>query len=156
MYGYTPEHAASSQMAFMVYFGSPMVAKFDKEKGVFVKATDAYLWDKFFLVVRSFAFLGLLYSVFLTFPETFPQFGIEYDEAEWYSLGHLFSRTNFKNSFLYAGMSATLLLAISISIHLYFLILPSFCWTGTPSSSYQLFFSSLWQRVVTVVTSSHH
>jgi hypothetical protein len=110
MYGYTPEHAASSQAAFMVYFGSPMVAKFDKEKGSFVKATNAYIWDKFFLVARSFAFLGMFYSVFLIFPETLPQFGIDYDEEEWYSLRHLFSRKNFMNSFLYTGMSATLLL----------------------------------------------
>lgn len=116
MYGYTPEHAASSQMAFMVYFGSPMVAKFDKDKGCFVKATNDYLWDKFFLVVRSFAFLGLLYSVFLIFPETFPQFGIDYDEVEWYSLGHLFSRKNFKNSFLYTGMSAAFLLVKQIVV----------------------------------------
>ena len=80
-----------------------MVARFDKEKGEFVKASKEYLWEKFFLVSRSFAFLGLVYSVFLTFPEHLPQFGIDYDEAEWYSLGHLFSKKNMKESFLYTG-----------------------------------------------------
>ena len=103
MYGFSPEHATKSQRSFMVYFGSPMVAKFDKESGKYVHASREYLWEKFLLVGRSFAFLGLVYSLFLTFPDRLPQFGIEYDEAEWYSLGHLFSKKNMYDSFLYTG-----------------------------------------------------
>ena len=87
----------------MVYFGSPMVAKFDKENGKYLQASREYLWEKFFLVARSFAFLGMVYSLFLTLPEHLPQFEIKYDETEWYSLGHLFSVKNMYDSFLYTG-----------------------------------------------------
>jgi len=103
MFGFSPEHATKTERAFMVYFGSPMVAKFDNEKGDFVKASNAYLYDKFFLLVKSFLRLGLMYSVFLMFPQVFPQFAIDYDETEWYSLGHLFSFKNMRDSFCYTG-----------------------------------------------------
>jgi len=104
MYGFSPEHAITSQRPFMVYFGSPMVAKFDKEKGEFVKASNDYLWEKLFLVARSFAFLGMVYSIFVTFPEYLPKLGAEYDEAEWYSIGHLVSKKNMYESFLYTAI----------------------------------------------------
>ena len=81
MYGFSPEHAIKSQRSFMVYFGSPMVAKFDKENGKYLQASREYLWEKFFLVARSFAFLGMVYSLFLTLPEHLPQFEIKYDET---------------------------------------------------------------------------
>jgi hypothetical protein len=97
MHGFSPEHSSQSPKAFTIYFGLPMVAKYDKHTKEFVKATPEHIQSRFWEVIRSYAYTGSIYTLYLMFPDKFPQCGGAY-EPDYFSPRFLFSLRNVRDA----------------------------------------------------------
>ena len=102
MHGFTPEHALLDAKAFTIYFGLPMVAKYDKHMKEYVKATPSYIWRRMWEVIFSYASTGAVYSVYLMFPDYLPTPGTIYNE-HYFSLSYLLSPLCIRNAAFYCG-----------------------------------------------------
>lgn len=102
MHGFTPEHALLDAKAFTIYFGLPMVAKYDKHMKEYVKASPAYIRRRFFEVVMSYVTTGAVYSMYLMLPDYFPTPGKVYTKHYW-SLSYLLSPLCIRNAKWYCG-----------------------------------------------------
>jgi hypothetical protein len=100
MHGFTPEHALHSANAFMIYFGLPMVAKYDRYLKEYVKASPAYIQKRMWQVMASYVYTGTVYSVYLMFPDYFPTMGVPETE-HYFSLRHIFTLRYLRNATYY-------------------------------------------------------
>ena len=100
MHGFAPEHALQSAKAYMVYYGLPMVAKYDKSTKEYVKASRGHLQYRFWQVVGSYVYTGSLYSIFFMFPKYFPRCGTVYSD-HYFTLSYIFSNQSLRNTTFY-------------------------------------------------------
>ena len=102
MHGFTPEHALLDAKAFTIYFGLPMVAKYDKHMKEYVKASPEYIQRRLLEVIWSYISTGAVYTVYLMFPDHLPIPGTIYTQ-NYYSLDYLLSSTCIRNAGFYCG-----------------------------------------------------
>lgn len=102
MHGFTPEHALLDSKAFTIYFGLPMVAKYDKHMKEYVKASPGYIARRLVGVIFSYLNTGAVYSTYLMFPDHFPIPGKIYNN-HYFTLGYLFSPLCIRNACFYCG-----------------------------------------------------
>ena len=100
MHGFTPEHALLDAKAFTIYYGLPMVAKYDKHMKEYVKASPSYLLRRFGEVVFSYLSTGFVYTLFLMFPDYFPTPGTIYTE-HYFSPRYIFTPLYIRNAAFY-------------------------------------------------------
>ena len=139
MHGFTPEHALLDAKAFTIYYGLPMVAKYDKHMKEHVKASPAYIRRRFVEVVLSYMTTGAVYSVYLMLPDYFPTPGKVYTNHYW-SLSYLLSPLCIRNAKWYGGKAFTINCKLT----------PCQTSTDVVPWPFQLFFRLLWQPVATV------
>lgn len=100
MHGFAPEHALQSAKTYMVYYGLPMVAKYDKSTKEYVKASPGHLQYRFWQVIGSYIYTGSLYSIFFMYPKYFPSCGTIYSE-HYFTLGYILSNKSLRNTTFY-------------------------------------------------------
>ena len=109
MHGFTPAHALQSAKAFMIYFGLPMVAKYDPHLKEYVQASPTYIQQRLWHVMGSYAYTGTVYSIYLMFPDYFPTMGIPETE-HYFSPSHIFTLRYLRNALYYLCKFLLLLL----------------------------------------------
>lgn len=100
MHGFAPEHALQSAKTYIIYFGLPMVAKYDKSTKEYVKASPRHIRHRFWQVIRSYAYTGSIYSIFFLFPNYFPRCGAIYSD-NYFSLSYILSNQSLRNTTFY-------------------------------------------------------
>jgi len=111
MHGFAPEHSVQSAKAYMIYFGLPMVAKYDKATKEYVKASPEYIMKRFWEVIGSYAYVGTLYSIYIMFPNSFPQPGTYYTE-HYFTLRYIVSNLSQRNVVFYGCKFSLVLLFV--------------------------------------------
>jgi hypothetical protein len=106
MHGFTPEHALRDAKTFTIYFGLPMVAKYDKHTKEYVKASPEYITRRMFEVIFSYGCTGAVYTLYLMFPNHFPTPGKIYT-TDYFSLSYLLSIFCIRNAAFYTGEFST-------------------------------------------------
>jgi len=100
MHGFTPEHATQSAKSFMIYYGLPMVARYDPYMKEYVKASPAHIRQRFWQVLGSYVYTGTVYSVFFMFPNHFPSCGTRYTDHPM-TLSYILSNVSLRNTAFY-------------------------------------------------------
>lgn len=97
MYGFTPDHALQSALTFVGYFGLPMVARYDKSTKEYIKASNDYIFQRLINVIGAYLYTGALYSLYILYPNLFPQMGPPY-EPGYFKISRLLTLRSLRDT----------------------------------------------------------
>lgn len=103
MHGFCPAHTTKSMDNFVLYYASPFIAKYDSKTEQYIKTSPTALVQKLVFYMQALCLMGAIHSVFITFPDTFIQFGEPFDKNVWYSWYNIFRWRQLWENLCFAG-----------------------------------------------------
>lgn len=102
VFGFSPAYSTSSFLAYSLYFGSPMLLRYDKKTDKLVPATYFRMCGHLIRFASYLLMLGLYQSCFEIF-DFFPNFGKADPEkaSTWYSIESMYDLHRWKDTLLY-------------------------------------------------------